>query len=299
VGFSFTGSGPTVPVLTEVRIVQQSWIKVRANEPRLFDDLWQMFVELTNLIVLAIGQPVRPLKLGATCDVVNSPDGKPYPVELIDNRRQAVVSSHEVASYDMLFTFADIQQRFQDIVKAWFGRDEKIRSLYDLYFGTLRSGSMYVEHRFLNMFQALESFDRRSFTHSPEKQKKHQERLTQILGCVAEVYKKWLKNKLEHSHEPSAADRIRRLVKDLGADWVLGESDITLAGDIRNYYTHFDSKLEQRLPPMAERVRAMYNLSIRLQLLCELLLLRAAGLMPDEMKRRMQETRRLERRLLK
>lgn len=299
IGFSFSGRGPSFPVFSEVRITQQSWIRARSDQPRPFESLWPMLIDLTNLIALACGQPVRPLEIRATCEVVNSPDGKPYSIELIDNRPQIVGSPQEAAAHDMLFTFADVKEQFDKIVKAWFGRDAKIQSLYDLYFGTLHSNSMYVEHRFLNMFQALESFDRRSFVPAVEQMERHQERLIRVLGAVEEGDKKWLVGKLRHSHEPAAADRLRRLVKDLNAAWLVSESDITSAGDLRNYYTHFDPEVEKRLSSMDERGKATYNLSVRLQLLCELVLLGAAGLTTQDMTERMQRTHRLERRLVK
>ena len=157
---------------------------------------------------------------------------------------------------------------------------------------------MYVEHRFLSMFQALESYDRRSFEHTPEKRQAHGERLDRILSAVQESDKTWLENQLRHSHEPTAIERIRRLVGVLDAQWLLSDSDIKLAGDFRNYYTHFDSRIAKRLPPLDERSRTMHNLAVRLQVLCELQLLVASGLSREYVAERMAKTRRVERSLV-
>ena len=43
----------------------------------------------------------------------------------------------------------------------------------------------------------------------------------------------------------------------------------------------------------------MHNLAVRFQVLCEIILLREVGFPPDQLKKRIQETQRLERRLVR
>ena len=158
---------------------------------------------------------------------------------------------------------------------------------------------MYVEHRFINMFQALESYDRRTFKPTPEKMKRYQEQLDRIVGSVDLRDRQWLTQNLRLSHETAAADRIRRLARKLDAGWLLSDEQIALAGNLRNYYTHFDPEVDQRLPPKGGRFRTMHNLAVRLRVLCELVLLDAIGFPRDEMRNRMQKTRRVERHLVR
>src|SRR5215831_9071823 len=201
-------------------------------------------------------------------------------VVIVDNREPVAPEKRDVAVCDMLFSFKDIRSRFSEIVQAWFTRSEVIRPLYELYFGTLRSPFMYVEHRFLNMFQALESYDRRTRVTPPDKVQAHQERLDRILGAVEAEDAKWLKGKLRHSIEPSAEQRIRELTEQHSAEWLLGMEAIKLASDMRNFPTHFSPEVEKRLPPKQDRVHCMHNLTVRLQVLCEVILLRLIGF-PD------------------
>jgi hypothetical protein len=161
---------------------------------------------------------------------------------------------------------------------------------------------MYVEQRFLNMFQALESYDRRTFQHPAEKMQTHNERLERILNSVDAVHakdRKWLEQKLRYSHEPRAADRIRHIVETLSASWLLSQKDIELAAGLRNYYTHFDPKGDHRLPPLEQRFLIMHNLAVRLRVLCELVLLNAMGFPMEGVRERMKSTRRIERHLVK
>ncbi|MEI9811334.1 MAG: hypothetical protein WDO18_01080 [Acidobacteriota bacterium] len=46
----------------------------------------------------------------------------------------------------------DVRHRFQDLIIRWYERSSAYGALSDLYFGTYRSPFMYVEHKFLNMF---------------------------------------------------------------------------------------------------------------------------------------------------
>jgi hypothetical protein len=103
---------------------------------------------------------------------------------------------------------------------------------------------------------------------------------------------------LRYSSETSAADRIRRLVDKFDAGWLLSAEHIALAGNLRNYYTHFDPLVEKRLPPNDERFRRMHNLAVRLRTLCELILLDSVGFPREWVKDRLQSTRRVERQLV-
>jgi len=300
IGVGFSVSGPSLPAVTNVHIVQQSWLTLTSTQGLLYEDLVRRIGNLANLVSLGVGEPLRPLEMSAICNA-RDPLGAEHSVsvKLVHNREPIASASRNVPHWDMLFTLPDIRARFSELVAAWFSRDEALQSLCDLYFGTLRSPSMYVEHRFINMFQALESYDRQTFKPTPEKMQKHKEQLDRIVNSVGGSDREWLKSRLRHSHEPAAADRIRRLAGKLDAGWLLTNEDITLAGDLRNYYTHFDPEVDQRLPAKDERFRTMHNLAVRLRVLCELVLLDAIGFPRDEARNRMQKTRRVERRLVR
>ena len=72
-----------------------------------------------------------------------------------------------------------------------------------------------------------------------------------------------------------------------------------LAADLRNYYTHFDPKVNQRLPALDRRFLIMHNLAVHLHVLCELVLLDAMGFSRNDVRERMKSTRRIERHLVK
>lgn len=63
---------------------------------------------------------------------------------------------------------------------------------------------------------------------------------------------------------------------------------------MRNFLTHFDPEVEERLPSKEDQTRTMHNLAVRLQVLCEVILLRLVGF-PD-VRQQIEKVKRLERR---
>jgi hypothetical protein len=78
-------------------------------------------------------------------------------------------------------------------------------------------------------------------------------------------------------------------------DRLLSRQNIDLAASLRNYYTHFDPRTEAKLPPSEGRILAMHDLAVRLRVLCELVLLNAAGFQMEKIRESIRTTRRLER----
>jgi hypothetical protein len=81
----------------------------------------------------------------------------------------------------------------------------------------------------------------------------------------------------------------------MDAEWLLKQDQVVLAADLRNYYTHFDTKLESRLPAPEQRIRIMLNPATRLRILCELVILDSLGFPGEIVRERIRSTRRIER----
>jgi hypothetical protein len=301
VGVGFSATGPDYARLyREMRMEQAAWLTIDSTEERPYDELIRVLTLFADLVALGIGQPLRPLELQAGALDLDS--GKSVHFDLYHNAKPIAPVLPDIDAPWMLFTLTDLQTSFTKTLETWCIQQERIQPLYGLYFGTLRSQSMYVEHRFLNMFQALEAFDRRDHVMPPEKLEKHNLRLDRIFQAAGNTHdRKWLKRHLRYSHEPAAVDRLRRLIAKYDAAWVFDDlrREPELAANLRNFYTHYDRKLEPSLPPEHERPRIMHNLATRLQLLCEVILLTEIGFTGDQIKQRMNETHRLERRLAK
>ena len=302
VGVNFSVTGPDMGNRSEVQIQQQAWLRVRSSDEHSYEELLRALTMVADFVSLGIGQAVRLVEVQAGAMDSESTENSPKTIyfRLHHNSEPIAPLRENVDHRRMLFTLNDIRENFAKILEAWCIQQEKIRPLYSLYFGTLRSASMYVEHRFLNMFQALEAFDRRDHEPTTEAKVKHAERKNRILDAIQiKKDRDWLDGKLRYSHEPTATERLKRLVEKYDAAWIFEDApkEIELAGNFRNFYTHYDAKLVDKLPELEEQPRAMHNLAVRFQALCEIILLREVGFPADQLKKRMQETQRLERRV--
>lgn len=282
---------------TEANLRQQAWLRLESVTPLAYDIALEWVRRVLEFVSLGVGR-AQGLELGSV-------RGTSTTLEVVDSRRWWVPSFDKpVEPHDVLFSFPEIRECLSDNVRQWLAPDPAISPLLALYFGTLRSERMYVEHRLFNFYQALESYHRRTYILPEEKATKHVARLGRILGMFdndqsaqAKMDKDWLTDALRHSNQPAAAERLRLICKSLDADWVFDDAieTIELAARLRNYYTHYDARLEEKLPPEADRPRLLNNLAVRLQVLCELILLRKAGFEPSTMKDRYAKSGRLRR----
>jgi hypothetical protein len=302
VSVDFSVTGPDFGNRSGVQIQQQAWLGVRSSDERSYEELLRGLTLVADFVSLGIGQAVRlaEMQAGAMDSESTENPQKTIYFRLHHNAEPIAPLREDIDPWRMLFTLSDIRENFATFLEAWCIQQEKLRPLYSLYFGTLRSASMYVEHRFLNMFQALESFDRRDFEPKSEAVEKQNERKKRILDAVqVKKDRNWLEGKLRYSHEPSATERLKRLVEKYDATWIFEDAakEIELAGNFRNFYTHYDPKLVTKLPELKGQPRAMHNLAVRLQVLCEIILLTEVGFPADRLKKQIQETQHLERRL--
>lgn len=93
--------------------------------------------------------------------------------------------------------FPQVRDRFGALFSSWKKKRVEYGPGFYLYLGTLRSSTMYVEHRFVNLIWGLESFHRKRPPES-EQPSKVKEKVDRILKCVKEntdtkPYYKWLK----------------------------------------------------------------------------------------------------------
>jgi hypothetical protein len=302
VNVDFSVTGPDMGNRREVQIQQHAWLGVDSSDERSYEELLRALTMVADFVSLGIGQAIRlaEIQAGAVDSESTENPRKTIYFRLHHNSEPIAPLREDIASWQMLFTLNDIRENFAKILEAWCIQQEKIRPLYSLYFGTLRSASMYVEHRFLNMFQALESFDRRDFEPTTEAIERHSERKKRIIDAVqVKKDRDWLAGKLRYSHEPSATERLKRLVEKYDAAWIFEDApaEIELAGNFRNFYTHYGPTLARKLPESKKQPKVMHNLAVRFQLLCEIILLREVGFQADQIKKRIQETQRLDRRL--
>lgn len=150
--------------------------------------------------------------------------------------------------HEMFFTLAEASPDISTVMKHWFAKQARLRPVFNLFFGIRYHPDIYLDVRFLVFAQAVETYDYRrrrkpgSWTLA--------ERIADVLARCQTASKKIV--------GPTAADR---------------DAFIKLFKDSRNYYTHYNPKLEKKAATGA----ALLLLTIQLQAIIEMSLLRELG----------------------
>lgn len=271
----------------KVKIEQKTYIKIETQTVKSFDEYREIASKVQNFLSLGVMEPVYPLIIKGKTEVnrVLIEDRIHYPPVNIFYRLFDIPKvSKTLQRFDMLFTFEDIAHRFESFLKNWFRKAELLKPVYDLYFGTLYNPQMYLQHRFLSLIQAIESYHRRVMKNHELPEQEHNKRIEEVLDAVPEEHKKWLKVKLAHSNEPT----LRRRLKEIFDNYpkVVNKfirdkkSFIQKVVHTRNYLIHYDLKSKKRVAEWEE----LYHVTQKLKILIEACLLTVLGFSADEIK---------------
>lgn len=178
--------------------------------------------------------------------------------------------------HDCWLTFPAIQEDFAILFQQWQRKRDELGPGMNLYLGTRRGVELYVEHRFVNLVWGLESLHRTVTQGKPPTPLE-----LKVERIIAQVQKSsdrtWLRKKLEHSAEPSLAERLFECMSTLPLDFnqkVLRDFCKECA-DRRNDISHFGG---QRSPGGYEAfVQKVYNLNNALTNLYPAILLKQCG----------------------
>lgn len=136
--------------------------------------------------------------------------------------------------------FSDVKSNFGHLYESWQLKHEELGPGMSLYLGTRRGMRLYVEHRFVNLIWGLESLHRTVNKDNPPT--KLEEKVERIIEQVAlSKDKNWLRKKLEHSAEPSLAQRLKETIEKLNLN--IEKQALTdfcvFCADVRNDISHF------------------------------------------------------------
>ncbi|MGH3083263.1 MAG: HEPN domain-containing protein [Gaiellaceae bacterium] len=150
-------------------------------------------------------------------------------------------------------------------MRNWFAKQARLKPVFNLFFGMRYHPNMYLDVAFLAYAQAVETYDYR------RRQKPGNKTLAQRMADV-----------LSECRTVS-----KRIVGMHPADQ---ERFIDAFRTSRNYYTHYNAKLEKK----ASRGAALLLLSIQLQAITEMSLLRELGFPCHAIDKILERVRRYE-----
>jgi ApeA N-terminal domain 1 len=230
-----------------IELRQDAALHWRFARPADLRSVFNRVSQVRNFLSLAVGRPVSITSVvGYQDDYRQGNTDFPRPIDIY----WGIPHNPEVPEdlrhpREMLFTLADTKPDASTALKRWILRQARLEPVFNLYFGTLYHPSLYLEVRFLAFAQALETYDFRR-RRKPGNLTLVQ-RVSGVLGQCRTV--------------------ARRIVGE--------EADAFIADfrNSRNYYTHYNPKLERK----AATGTALFLLTLQLRTILEMSLLRQLG----------------------
>ena len=144
VGTTVSSSVTTTELEDSVRV------NIRPDEALTFPALNNQYINpLQRYLALATATPVQPTDISGTAD-------EDTRVEVLSNIPSHAPENRSVSRVSMLFRPDDID--LENSLQHWFQNEEEAEYLFNFYFGTLYNSHLFLEHQFLSLAVALESY---------------------------------------------------------------------------------------------------------------------------------------------
>lgn len=230
-----------------VEIRQEAALHWRFPRPIDLFSVFDRVGQVRNFLSLAVGRPVSITSVAGFKDGHKLGSSNSLsPIDLyweISHNPDPPESARDPR--EMLFTLNQVEPDASTVIKRWLARQDRLEPVFNLYFGTLYHPSLYLEVRFLAFAQALETYDfrRRRKPGSRSLAERTYDVLRQCRTVTSRI---------------------------VGAD---SDRFVTDFKNTRNYYTHYNPKLEGKAATGA----ALYLLTLELQTILEMSFLRQLG----------------------
>ena len=244
------------------------FLSLEAIQETSWKNFQKILARIQDFISFAMNEPTFPTEIKGTSEVTSEEvEGKTYHksvslyyISISSKRIQRIQTSN------MRFSLMQIEQQFESIIKKWFEKAELL-PIYVLYFGNMYAPSTYLNLQFLSLVQAVEAYHRRVKGTTNLPLEKHQ-----------------------HSNKISLRERLNLLVEehsDILAKHIGNPKFVSNVVDTRNYFTHYDEKLENKA---ITEPKQLYVLCEKLKTLLEVCFLAELGLSQEQIKRMMRQT---------
>lgn len=265
-GFSFSVKGIKETIYQKsVSMEQDTNLHIEYSKPIEWEKLIQKVYSFQDFLTLAVFYVVYPQKVIFINKNIRHTMGSmsfPKEIEYYYTKAQNLKESKYIDNIQMLFGFQEIKDDFEIIVSKWFLTEEQMKSSINLLMDNIYNSKVFTTNHFLNLAQALETFHRNTNNNYSMPKEIHKKMKDEILKNTPDEYKNWLKEKLAFSNELTLFERISELSENIHSKSLKAflESYKEFAKDVkdtRNYYTHFNKKLEKK----AKKGQELFNLT--------------------------------------
>jgi len=173
----------------------------------------------------------------------------------------------------MLFTYDDIKNDFELIMKRWYSNYERFEAPFNLVLNQFYISKYYLENLFINVAQAAESFHSHlnliDDTPKLEQDEEYDIKVKTIIDSSPDHLKKWVTSRIDKKPQHFYDTRLKYLVKEFSneeLDKMIGDTNLFVKNvkNSRNYYTHYYNSLKKVAADGIELVRLYQKLKLLL-----------------------------------
>lgn len=249
VGIGFSGQGPKQTIVqTEVKISQRACLIVKNLTGDVsFDDLFAQLNVFSSLLQIAVQRIPYPISVfGYSQENTQDRDGKGayYPeIKIYYQPVESMLNQRERLPQEFLFTFGDLTS--QQVVD-WFASFDKYQTIIHLYRSLFYSNRLFIDTKFLNIAQALESLHSILLGSQEMPHNKFIEQKERVLQIVPDDLIEWVKTALNNANYKHFKSRILELLtnKKLLLDKLIDDMDLFAirVRDTRNEFVHHNKQ---------------------------------------------------------
>ena len=275
-----TYSHPQGTPSMDARITKKAYISLRSDTPRGLKHFRDLAYKLCNFLSLALDQSVsmQSISVSNVHEYSNKESIQPLPISLFGQFAPRTERRLVIGERKALLPFQSISNKLEQLVRDWLKAYEAYDPAFDLYFLTRSNETLTLEVKLILLLQGIETLHRKEDQGEPPMS---EEEFADIRSSLLQVCptgsRKWLEGVLRHANEIKYRTRVQDMIRPI-QHW-LGNSKsrksfVNKVVDTRNYFTHYDKRIEDRVPG----IRDLILLSYRLEALFQLHLLRLIGL---------------------
>jgi len=254
-----SSEGPNLSFVQKESCIKQfTYIRIESKKENTMKEYDDIIKKIRNFLSFGVGKAVYPLTIiGQNEEYVSFYGTKKIydDIGIYYNYMKIPNTFEPLIPPEMFFTFEEISDSFEIFIRNWFNRAEVLAPVFDLYFSNIYTAKLYLETRFLNAAQAIESYHRRKETTTkyeclPEE---HEARIMSIIYSAPIEHRKWLDAQLKHSNEVNLGRRLKEILslhKEIAEIYIGNNQEqkdfIYSVVTARNYLTHFDKDGEAK-----------------------------------------------------
>jgi ApeA N-terminal domain 1 len=208
-------------VQKHVTVEQSVSVMVRRKQSRNLKNYLRIHNHITNFLHLATHDSVYIKDISARVKVKVADDNDE--IERIHRVHvfvavDALPPAQATDPHEMAFVYADIKERLNEVMSAWFQKSDVLRHACNVLFQSLYGRKLYLDNKIIGVTQAVEEIHRRVFGGKYEDTDRYlgglyQQLIRAIPDSVTGDHRKSLVSRLKYANEYSLRKRIRELIK--------------------------------------------------------------------------------------